>query len=112
MGPPSLHTPVPFRGSELLSRRTLIEQGLYIMSTRGLVDANVDEKGIEYFPGPAALSLVGSLGSKYFLALEERCKWAARTFTSRSTPELMADFAQRGHLWGAELEAAVMLRSA
>src|SRR5688500_11725833 len=47
-GPPSLHTPVPYRGGELLSRRDLIEQGLYLMSTRGLVDATVDESGIEY----------------------------------------------------------------
>ncbi len=35
-GPDSLHTPVPYRGSELLSRRTLIEQGLHLMSSRGL----------------------------------------------------------------------------
>lgn len=38
-GPSSLHTPIPFRGSELMSRRELIEQGLYLMSTRGLVTA-------------------------------------------------------------------------
>ncbi|MFY1959003.1 ABC-three component system middle component 2 [Achromobacter xylosoxidans] len=27
-GPSSLHTPIPYRGTELMSRRELIEQGL------------------------------------------------------------------------------------
>ncbi len=74
-GPKSLHTPVPYRGSELLSRRELIEQGLYIMSTRGLVQATMDESGITYKAGPSALSMVGSLTSPYFLELEARCRW-------------------------------------
>ena len=106
-GPDSLHTPVPYRGAELLSRRELIEQGLYLMSTRGLVDAIMDESGITYLAGPTALTLVGSLTSKYFLALEERCKWAASKFEGRDSPTLMREFAERGHLWGAELEASM-----
>lgn len=106
-GPDSLHTPVPYRGAELLSRRELIEQGLYLMSTRGLVDATMDESGITYLAGPSALTLVGSLTSKYFLALEERCKWAAARFENKDSPTLMREFAERGHLWGAELEASM-----
>jgi hypothetical protein len=106
-GPESLHTPVPFRGAELLSRRELIEQGLYLMSTRGLVDATTDETGITYYVGPSALTLVGSLTSRYFLALEERCKWAASTYEGKDSPTLMREFAERGHLWGAELEATM-----
>ena len=106
-GPGSLHTPVPYRGAELLSRRELIEQGLYLMSTRGLVDAIMDESGITYLAGPTALTLVGSLTSRYFLALEERCKWAASKFEGKDSPTLMREFAERGHLWGAELEASM-----
>jgi len=106
-GPESLHTPVPYRGTELLSRRELIEQGLYLMSTRGLVDATTDETGITYFAGSAALTLIGSLTSPYFLALEARCRWAASTFEGRDSGTLMREFAELGHLWGAELEATM-----
>lgn len=105
--PESLHTPVPYRGGELLSRRELIEQGLYLMSTRGLIDARMDETGITYIAGPAALTMVGSLTSKYFLNLEHRCKWASIHFGESESDELTTNFAQKGHLWGAELEATM-----
>jgi hypothetical protein len=107
-GPESLHTPVPYRGAELLSRRELIEQGLYLMSTRGLVDAMTDETGITYFAGPSALTVTGTLTSRYFLALEERCRWVATTFEDKESSTLMREFADRGHLWGAELEATMI----
>lgn len=104
-GPESLHTPVPYRGGELMSRRELIEQGLYLMSTRGLVDARIEDTGIIYLPGPHARGLVGLLTSKYFLELEERCKWAASHYAGVDSDALTIEFALRGHLWGAELDA-------
>ena len=79
-GPSSLHTPVPFRGAELLSRRELIEQGLYLMSTRGLVTAFWDENGITYQAGEASRSMTSSLTSKYLRKLEARCDWVAEHF--------------------------------
>lgn len=103
-GPSSLHTPVPFRGAELLSRRELIEQGLYLMSTRGLVTANWDANGITYFAGDAARTMTNSLVSNYLRQLESRCHWAAETFGQIDSIELTAQFAASGHLWGAELE--------
>jgi len=103
-GPPSLHTPVPYRGGELMSRRALIEQGLYLMSTRGLVVARAEPDGISYLEGPNALSLVGSLSSDYLDELAKRCAWAAERFGEVSTEELTEQFSSSGHRWGAELE--------
>lgn len=103
-GPPSLHTPVPYRGSEYLSRRELIAQGLYLMSTRGLVDVAMDETGIEYFAGDSARAMVGALTSAYLRELEGRCRWAAATFATLSSRDMTERFAQQGHLWGAEFE--------
>jgi hypothetical protein len=93
-GPSSLHTPVPFRGAELLSRRELIEQGLYLMSTRGLVTASWDDNGITYHAGQESRSMTSSLTSTYLRKLETRCDSA----------DLTKQFADSGHLWGAELE--------
>lgn len=105
-GPPSLHTPVPYRGSEYLSRRDLIAQGLYLMSTRGLVAVAMDETGITYFAGDSARSMVGALMSPYLRELEDRCSWAAATFATFSSRDMTELFAKQGHLWGAEFEGA------
>ena len=105
-GPPSLHTPVPYRGSEYLSRRELIAQGLYLMSTRGLIAVTTDDTGITYFAGDTARTMVGALTSPYLRELEGRCRWAAATFATVSSQEMTRQFAQQGHLWGAEFEGA------
>jgi len=106
-GPSSLHTPIPFRGSELMSRRELIEQGLYLMSTRGLVTATWGEDGITYFAGDVARTMTGALTSSYLHDLEQRCEWAAERYAQADSTVMTAQFAASGHLWGAELESMV-----
>ncbi|WP_295682160.1 ABC-three component system middle component 2 [uncultured Nevskia sp.] len=105
-GPPSLHTPVPFRGGEVASRREMIEEGLYLMSTRGLVDVRAEIEGIMYFSGPSSYTLTGSVEAAYFLELESRCRWVSSQFCSTSSLELMGLFSREGHLWGAEIEVS------
>lgn len=104
-GPASLHTPVPYRNAELFSRRERIEQGLYLMSTRGLVDVVLDDRGMIYIAGPSSFTLVGSLSSKYWRDLQVRCAWVAERFGQANSNQLLNLFAESGHLWGAELEA-------
>jgi hypothetical protein len=103
-GPASLHTPVPYRNAELFSRRERIEQGLYLMSTRGLVDVVLDDRGMTYVAGESSFTMVGSLSSKYWRDLQERCVWVAEQFGGANSNELLNLFAESGHLWGAELE--------
>lgn len=104
-GPPSLHTPIPFRGSELLSRRELIEQGLHLMSTRGLVTVAWAKDGISYYAGKTARMLTTSLTSQYLRDLDLRCHWAVEHFGSSDSRKLTDEFAASGHLWGAEIES-------
>ncbi|CAH0441073.1 ABC-three component system middle component 2 [Ralstonia pseudosolanacearum] len=85
-GPSSLHTPIPFRGAELMSRRELIEQGLYVMSTRGLVTAKLGSDGITYFAGEVARTMTGALTSTYLRDLEHRCEWAAQQYGKPTPP--------------------------
>ena len=106
-GPPSLHTPVPYRGSEYLSRRDIISQGLFLMSTRGLVNAEMDETGITYVAGDTARTMVGALTSPYLHELKRRCEWAAIKFAALNSQQMTKLFAQQGHLWGAEFEGAI-----
>jgi hypothetical protein len=105
-GPPSLHTPVPFRGGEMLTRRELIQQGLYLMSTKGLVHAHLSEDGILFETGPNAVPLVGSLQSSYFQDLQRRCDWAVLKYGQSDSITLTTHFNELGHRWGAEVETA------
>ena len=103
-GPTSLHTPVPYRNAELFSRRERIEQGLYLMSTRGLVDVVLDDSGMTYIAGQSSFTMVGSLSSKYWRDLQVRCAWVAKRFGQATSNDLLNLFSESGHLWGAELE--------
>lgn len=101
-GPQSLHTPVPLRGAEYLSRREVIEEGLYLMSMRDLVDVAATAMGIQYGAGENATSLVGLIGGPYAKALLERSYWAAKRFSNVTDQEMEAVFGSHGALWGAQ----------
>lgn len=101
-GPESLHTPVPLRGSEYTTRRAVIEQGLYIMSTRGFIDVAFGDSGIEYQAGENASAMLGIIGGSYSLKLKERCNWVATQLANLSAVELQKLFTREGHRWGAE----------
>jgi hypothetical protein len=101
-GPPSLHTPVPLRGTEYLSRRHVIEEGLYRMATHDLIEVSATSDGIEYLAGEGAASFVALIGSKYSLKLFERCKWAAEYTGSLSISQFQELFRTHGTVWGAE----------
>jgi hypothetical protein len=103
-GPPSLHTPVPFRAGEMFTRRELIQQGLYLMSTKGLVHVHLIDDGVAYLAGEAAVQLVGSLQSSYFQELASRCAWAIEEFGNSDSLALTRRFNELGHRWGAEVE--------
>src|ERR1700712_1779461 len=47
-GPASLHPRLPLRSAELIVRRGLVERGLMLMVSRGLLNRVVNEDGIAY----------------------------------------------------------------
>ena len=105
-GPDSLHTPVPFRSAELYSRRSAVQSGLYLMSTKRLVDVRLDEDGITYYAGDNSRALVDSVGSSYLLDLRERCEWVVSHYGSFETIELTNIFHDLGCRWEAEMDNA------
>lgn len=101
-GPESLHTPVPLRGAEYTTRRSIIEQGLYMMSIRRFIDVKFGDSGIEYQAGENASAILGIIGGNYSNKLKERCLWVADQLGYKSAVELQKIFAHEGHRWGVE----------
>ena len=98
-GPPSLHTPVPLRGAEYISRREIIEQGLYLMAFRAFVDAMATQEGIKYGIGESGPALVDLLGGQYTKDLRDRCNWVSEHFGGYTDFQLEEIFGAKGRLW-------------
>lgn len=87
-GPASLHPPIPMREGELLVRRKIIESGLSLMMSRGLVTRITSSEGIAYQASDYAKPFVDSLATPYMRALLERASWVADTFGNADTADL------------------------
>lgn len=87
-GPASLHAPLPLRAGELLVRRGLIEAGLLLMMSRGLVHRLPKSDGIDYVAGESAAPFLASLTADYSGRLRDRAKWAVERFEGVSTEEI------------------------
>tara|TARA_R110000850_G_scaffold214249_3_gene340170 strand:+ start:1302 stop:1796 length:495 start_codon:yes stop_codon:yes gene_type:complete len=87
-GPESLHPPLPMREGELLVRRKIIESGLSLMMSRGLITRIAGAEGIVYQASDYAKPFVDSLATPYMRSLMERASWVAATFGSMNTLEL------------------------
>jgi len=79
-GPESLHPKLPMRSAELLVRRGLVERGLMLMKSRGLVERLVNDKGIYYQASEFSEIFLLSLKSPYLAELRKRSDWVVRKF--------------------------------
>lgn len=103
-GPASLHAPLPMRAGELLVRRRLIETGLLLMMSRGLVQRLPMAAGITYIATEAAAPFLASLIADYSRQLRDRAEWAATRFQGVSTEEIRQithDFFER---WSSQFQ--------
>lgn len=87
-GPPSLHPPLPLRSGELLVRRELIERGLLLMISRGLVRRVARESGFYYEAEDGAGPFLDALITDYSVDLKERSEWVISAFGAIAEDEL------------------------
>lgn len=87
-GPESLHAPLPLRPAELLVRRQLVERGLLLMISRGLIERVPEVSGIGYRAGEMAETFLASLSAHYLAELCARGEWVVETFGPLAPDEL------------------------
>ena len=97
-----LHPGVPQRNGELLVRHTIVQDGLFLLLSRNLIDRLATENGIEYCAGDLAQPFLDQLGSPYVQALRERADWIATTFGDMSNDDLRAFVRTRFAEWTTE----------
>lgn len=87
-GPESLHPPLPMREGELLIRRKIIDSGILLMMSRGLVTRIAGEEGITYQASDYAKPFVDSLATPYMRSLIDRANWVGENFRDMDTTDL------------------------
>lgn len=87
-GPTSLHPNIPMRSAELLVRRGIVERGLLLMMSRGLVARQASNEGIIYRAGEFAETFLASLTGAYLRELQDRANWVVNQFGTLSDSEL------------------------
>ena len=104
-GPPSLHPPSPLRAGEVAFRHDLIQQGLTLMASRGLVERRIDGAGIGYVADDTATIMADALTSAYVQDLRQRSAWAVKRAGDLSDQDANALFGQTVERWRSEFIA-------
>jgi hypothetical protein len=104
-GPPSLHAPVPLRSGEILVRRGLVESGLLLMISRGLVDRAIRDDGVFYRATDSAGPFVANLATPYNCQLRDRAAWAASEFGDLEADEVSRRLRRLFDSWAPQFQA-------
>lgn len=110
-GPSSLHPAVPFRGTELLVKRDLINAGLAQLLARELLEKKFDATGIAFRSTNLTTAFSKLLKSAYACALRDRSKWVVERFGEMTDTELLDFMAANVGRWGAEFDRHTALNN-
>lgn len=103
-GPESLHPSVPFRETEFLVKRDVLNAGLNEMFSRELLDKTFGAAGILYRSTKLTTAFVSLLKTDYANLLRERADWVVKRFGDMKDSELSAFMTESIGKWGAEFE--------
>ena len=105
-GPPSLHPQVQQRNGELLVRRPLIQTGLALMETKGLVVTRASQGQIVYASTELAPAFLESLENPYLHNLVERADWAVSALGELGPRSFFDVFNAAFDRWSTEFQIA------
>jgi hypothetical protein len=110
-GPAGLHPKTPNRSGELLIRRKVLEEGLRLYQSRGLIESKFTETGIFYIATDYSAAFLDSLCVQYSALLRERATWVVEKFKEITDATLEQIVRARVNEWGAEfaLESVLWL---
>jgi hypothetical protein len=103
-GPDSMHPKDRSRAAEIMVRRGLVDSGLSLMKTRGLVARLVTPSGFRYRAGEEAGSFVDMLTSPYIQALKKKAAWLVDHIHPMSDEQLSTLVQSRMDEWEPEFQ--------
>lgn len=102
--PKSLHPSDPSRNGELVIRRDLVEQGLRLMESKGLVRRVASDKGFVFRAEEFASVMVENFTSPYLTMLRERSHWVVGNYIAFGDELFSKVFDQVFDRWASEFQ--------
>lgn len=103
-GPASIHPALPLRSGELLVRRQLIERGLMLMISRGLVTRHATPNGFFYQAEDDAGPFLDALDAEYLNDLKDRASWVVDRFHEMSDQQIRFMLTRVYDQWSREFQ--------
>jgi hypothetical protein len=104
-GPPSIHPALPLRSGELLVRRQLIERGLMLLISRGLISRHATPNGFMYQAEDDAGPFIDALSAEYLEDLKNRAVWVVDRFSEMSDQDIRIMLSNVYDQWSREFQA-------
>lgn len=101
-GPNSIHPNTPHRSGELLIRRPIIEKGLAVMISRGLVDIDYSQSGIRYIATELSTPFLDSLQANYTRKMIDTAIWVVEIFDKQPNQKIRDLISKNLQVWGGE----------
>jgi hypothetical protein len=108
-GPEGLHPRTPHRGGEILVRRGVIQEGLTLYESRGLIERVYKDGGIFFAATDKSADFLDTLSTEYLAGLRDRADWVVDSFAALDDTELDSMVRDRIGTWGAEFEMESVL---
>jgi hypothetical protein len=108
-GPEGLHPKTPYRGGEILVRRGVLQDGLALYESRGLIARIFRDGGIFFAATEKSADFLDTLSTGYAEGLRTRSEWAINSFGKFDDVELDALVRERIGNWGAEFSMESVL---
>lgn len=108
-GPPGLHPKTPHRNGELFVRRGILNEGLLLYQSRGLVERRYDHSGVFFAATERSAGFLDALTADYALSLRERARWVIEQYGAFSDSQLQELVREHIGQWGTEFEMESVL---
>ena len=102
-GENSLHPELPNRFGELSVKRDLIHSSLKLLISKGLVEINYTNKGIEYLASELTSPFLDNLSEEYTKNLSNKVKWVCEKFKDSSYENIKQFVLENKSKWGSEI---------
>jgi len=110
-GPQSLHPKYPFRSSEIVVKRDILQKGLIYLISKELVEIKLADEGIKYAATNIGRNIISLFDSRYAKGLSLICNWLFERFYDLSENDLKKIVDTNIEKWGGEFSNEARFRS-